>query len=131
MNSAPTDLHHYYKLVGKLIFLTTTCLDLSYVVSIVSWYMSAPQHAHLEVVKHILRFLKKTSYYSLLYQLQDKHPIQGYTDLDWAACPETRRSTSDYFFSLADDSITWQSKRQLIVSRSSTESEYVAHSTCS
>jgi transposase InsO family protein len=54
MNSELADLHHYCKLVGKLIFLTTTRPDLSYAVSIVSRYMSAPQQAHLEVVKHIL-----------------------------------------------------------------------------
>jgi hypothetical protein len=47
MNSELADLHHYCKLVGKLIFLTTTRPDLSYVVSTVRKYMSAPQQAHL------------------------------------------------------------------------------------
>jgi hypothetical protein len=131
MNSEPADLHHYCKLVGKLIFLTTTRPDLSYAVSTVSRYMSAPQQAHLEVVKHILRYLKKTCDYGILYQSQGKHPIRGYTDVDWAACPETRRPTGGYLFSLAGGSITWQSKCQMTVSRSSTESEYVALSTCS
>jgi hypothetical protein len=113
MNSEPADLHHYCKLVGKLIFLTTTRPDLSYVVSIISRYMFAPQQAHLEVVKHILRYLKKTCDYGILYQSQGKHPIRDYTDADWAACPKTRRSTGGYLFSLAGGSITWQSKRQM------------------
>ena len=131
MDSPPTNLHHYCKLVGKLIFLTTTRPDLSYTVSTVSRYMAAPQHAHLEAVKHILRYLRHTSDYSLLYQHQKSQPIQGYTDADWATCQETRRSTGGYLFTLAGGSITWQSKRQLTVSRSSTESKYVALSTCS
>ena len=131
MDSPPTNLHLYCKLVGKLIFLTTTRPDLSYVVSTVSRYMATPQHAHLEAVKHILRYLRHTSDYGLLYQHQKSLPIRGYTVADWAACPETRRSTGGYLFSLAGGSITWQSKRQLTVSRSSTESEYMALSTCS
>ena len=68
MDSPPTNLHHYCKLVGKLIFLTTTRPNLSYVVSTVSKYKAAPQHAHLEAVKHILRYLKHTSDYGLLYR---------------------------------------------------------------
>ena len=120
MDSPPTDLHHYCKMVGKLIFLTTTRPDLSYAVSTVSRYMAAPQQAHLEVVKHILRYLRHTCDYGLLYQHQSPYPIQGYTDADWATCQETRRSTSGYLFSLAGGSITWQSKQQPTVSRSST-----------
>ena len=134
MNSPPTNLHHYCKLVGKLIFLTTTRPDLSYAVSIVSKYMATPQLAHLDAVKHILRYLQHTSDYGLLYKHQAPtglRSIHGYTDADWATCPETRRSTGGYLFSLAGASITWQSKRQQTVSRSSTESEYVALSTCS
>ena len=126
MNSEPTNLNHYCKLVGKLIFLTTTRPDLSYAVSTVSRYMSAPQKAHLDAAKHILQYLRKTYDYGLLYQHQAKHPIQGYTDADWVAYPETKRSTGSYLFSLAGGPITWQSKQQAIVSRSSTESEYVA-----
>jgi hypothetical protein len=131
MNSEPTNLHQFCKIVGKLIFLTTTRLDLSYAVSSVSRFMSAPQHAHLEAVRHILRYLIKTSDYGILYNSTGKNPIKGYTDADWAACPETRRSTGGYMFSLAGGSIIWQSKRHVTISRSSTESEYVALSNCS
>jgi hypothetical protein len=131
MNSPPIDLYHYCKIVGKLIFLTTTRPDLSFAVSSINKYMSTPQHTHLEVVKHILRYINKTKDYRIIYKNQGKNSIQGFTDADWAACPETRHSTGGYLFALARGSITWQRKRQMSVSRSSTESKYVVLSNCS
>ena len=131
MDSESTDVNQHCKLVGKLIFLTTTRPDLSYAVSTVSRYMAAPQQAHLDTAKHILWYLKKTSDYGLLYQNNSTNSIQGYMDADSAACPKTKCSTGGYFFFLAGGSITWQSKRQATVSHSSTESEYEALSTCS
>jgi hypothetical protein len=125
MDSPPTDPHHYSQIVGKLIFLTTTRPDIAYAVSSVSRYLSSPQQAHLNAVYHILRYLKKTADYGLLYSKQNRPLAQGYTDADWASCPETRRSTGGYLFTLLGAAITWQSKRQLTVSRSSTESEYI------
>jgi hypothetical protein len=72
MDSPYTDPHHYSQIVEKLIFLTTTRPDIAYAVSNVSRYMSSPQHAHLNVVYHILRYLKKIVDYGLLYSRQPK-----------------------------------------------------------
>jgi hypothetical protein len=75
---------------------------------------------------HILRYLRKNSDYGLFYQHLPKNMVEGFIDVDWASCPETRLSTGGYLFALSGIAITWQSKRQLTVSRSSTESENVA-----
>jgi hypothetical protein len=129
MNSPLTDPHEYYRIVGKLIFLTTTRPDLAYSVSLVSRFMAQPQLSHLDAVKHILRYVKKTADYGLFYSSEPTTLPLGCTDADSASCPETRRSTSGYAFTMAGASITWQSKRQLTIARSSTESEYISLST--
>jgi hypothetical protein len=91
--------------------------------------MSQPQQAHLDAVKYILRYVKKTSDFGLFYQSTIVLTVQGFTDADWASCPETCRSISGYCFTMAGSTLTWQSKRQLTVAKSSTESEYVSLST--
>jgi hypothetical protein len=129
MGSPTTDTTNYCTIVGKLIFLTTTRPDIAYAVSNVSRFMSHPQIAHLDAVFHILRYIKKTANYGLFYARNDIKPLQGFTDADWASCTETRKSTGGYCFILAGSAITWQSKRQPTVSKSSTESEYISLST--
>ena len=123
MKSPTIDKTHYYKLVGKLIFLMVTRPDLAYAVSRLSSYMSLPQNTHLEAAKHVLRYIQGTIELGILYNSNATPTISGYADADWGSCTETRRSMGDYIFTMAGGSITWQSKRQPTVSRSSTESE--------
>lgn len=101
MNSKPIDIYEYCKIVGKLIFLTTTRRDIAYAVSSISHYMSSPQRAHPNAANHILRYIKKTADYGIFHNRHDNTSIQGYTDADWAACPETRRSTGGYLFTMS------------------------------
>jgi hypothetical protein len=124
MDSPYVDSTHYCKLVGKLIFLTITRPDLAYVVSRVSSYMANPQQTHLDAAKHILRYIHGTIDHGILYRAGSPLEAIGFTDADWGSCPETRRSMGAYIFTLAGGSISWQSKRQITISRSSTESEY-------
>ena len=126
MKSPTIDKTHYCKLVGKLIFLTVTRPDLAYAVSRLSSYMSLPHNAHLEAAKHVLRYIQGTIDLGILYNSNATPTISGYADADWGSCTETRRSMGAYIFTMAGGSITWQSKRQPTVSRSSTESEYRA-----
>ena len=57
--------------------------------------------------------------------------LVGYADADWAGDTDTRRSTSGYTFRIGDATVSWSSKRQASVARSSTEAEYVALSNAS
>lgn len=55
MQAPAADSTRYQRMVGKLIFLTHTRIDISYAVSVVSRFMSNPQEPHAQAVKHIYR----------------------------------------------------------------------------
>jgi hypothetical protein len=79
---------------------------------------------HLTVVKRILRYLQGTLDDGLLLCCASTSYFNVCTDADWADCPDTHRSTSGYAVFLGDNHISWYSKRQHTVSRSSAEAEY-------
>ncbi|KAA0052262.1 putative mitochondrial protein [Cucumis melo var. makuwa] len=120
------DVSLYRQLVGSLIYLTVTRPDIAYAVHIVSQFMAAPRTIHFTVVLRILRYIKGTLGHGLQFSSQSSLVLSGYSDADWAGDPTDRRSTTGYCFYLGDSLISWRSKKQTVVSSSSTESEYRA-----
>ncbi|TYK26219.1 putative mitochondrial protein [Cucumis melo var. makuwa] len=88
--------------------------------------MAAPRTIHFTAVLRILRYIKGTLGHGLQFSSQSSLVLSGYSDADWAGDPTDRRSTTGYCFYLGDSLISWRSKKQSVVSRSSTESEYRA-----
>jgi hypothetical protein len=85
--------------------------------------MHSPTSSHWSAAMRVLHYLKHTAAHGLLHtkgQLQ----LQAFCDSDWAGCPDDRRSTSGYGIFLGNRLVSWSAKKQLIVSRSSTEAEY-------
>ena len=118
------DVTMYRQLVGSLIYLTLTRPDISYVVGVVSRYMSNPKKPHLDAVRRILRYVKGTINFGIQYKKTNDCQVMGYCDADYAGDCGTRRSTTRYFLSLGTGAISWCSKRQPTVALSSTEAEY-------
>lgn len=88
-------------------------------------FLHSPTVNHFNVVKCILRYVKGTIHFRLSF----KHfelSITGYSDVDWGYCIETRCSTYGYLIFLGGDLVSWSEKKQLIIARSSCESEYQA-----
>ena len=120
------DVSLYRQLVGSLIYLTVTRSDIAYAIPIVSQFMAAPRTIHFTVDLRILCYVKKTLGHGLQFSSQSSPVLSGYSDADWAGDPTDRRSTTGYCFYLNDSLISWRSKKQSVVSRSSTELEYRA-----
>jgi hypothetical protein len=119
----PTD---FRSLAGALQYLTFTRPDISYAVQQVCLHMHHPKESHLAALKRILRYVRGTLHMGLLIRPSSQQELVVYTDADWAGCPDTRKSTSGYAVFLGVNLISWSSKRQNTVSRSSAEAEYRA-----
>ena len=122
------DATEYRSLAGALQYLTLTRPDISAVQQI-CLHMHAPRMPHLALVKRVLRYIRGTMDLGLHLRASSSRALMAYSDADWAGCPDSRRSTSGYCVYYGDSLISWSSKRQTTVSRSSAEAEYhaVAH----
>ncbi|XP_017426322.1 uncharacterized mitochondrial protein AtMg00810-like [Vigna angularis] len=86
----------YRKLVGSLIYVTITRLDISFAVHTVSKFMQSPRHFHFSVVQRIIKYLLGTSSRGLFFPGNSSLQLQAYNDADWAGYPDTRRSTTGW-----------------------------------
>ncbi|RVW12494.1 Retrovirus-related Pol polyprotein from transposon TNT 1-94 [Vitis vinifera] len=118
----------YRKLVGSLVYLTITRPDISFAVQQVSQFLQTPRHLHLAVVCRIIRYVQGTSTRGLFFPAGNSTRLAAYSDVDSAGCANTRRSITGWCVFLGDALISWKSKKQDRVSKSSTESEYRAMS---
>ncbi|XP_049393432.1 uncharacterized mitochondrial protein AtMg00810-like [Solanum stenotomum] len=119
----------YRQLVGILNYLTITRPDISFAFQQVSQFMQAPHHLHLVAIRRIIRYLLGTSTHGLFFPSGSKIQLNAFSDSDWAGCPDTRRSVTGWCMFFGDSLISWKSKKQDRISKSSTESEYRAMST--
>ena len=96
-----------------------------YLVGIVSRYQSNPGTEHWIALKHILKYLRRTRDYILVYHGDELAPI-GYTDSDFQSYANLRKSTSGYIFTLGGVAVSWRSIKQSCIVDSTKEAEYVA-----
>ena len=130
INGTEVDGSVYKQLVGSLMYLTTTRPDIMYAVSIISRYMSKPTEMHFSAAKRVLRYLQGTTGFGIFYQRKGKEELVGFTDSDYAGCVDDRKSTSGYVFILSGAAVAWCSRKQAIVTLSTTEAEFVAAAAC-
>lgn len=85
--------------------------------------MHAPSANYMEAVYRILRYLKSSLVKGLYFAKNQSRGLSGYTDADWAGDGTDGKSTSGYFTFVGGNLVTWRSKKQKVVSRSSAESK--------
>jgi hypothetical protein len=117
----------YRSTVGALQYATLTRPDIAFSVNKVCQFMAHPLESHWKAVKRILRYLKGTMHHGLLLHPSPSSPpfsLRAYSDADWATDQDDRRSTSGSCIYFGSNLISWGSKKQPLVARSSTEAEY-------
>lgn len=88
--------------------------------------MHQPTNIHMLATKRVLKYLVANPAQGILFTNSSTTQIQAYCDSDWASCPVTRRSTSGFCILLGKSPISWKSKKQSVVARSTGEAEYCA-----
>ncbi|XP_019160028.1 PREDICTED: uncharacterized protein LOC109156630 [Ipomoea nil] len=91
-----------------------------------SQFVDKPTTAHLTAAHRVLRFLKDSPGKGMFYQKGSQFELQGFSYSDWANCPESRKFITGYCIYLGSNLISWKTKKQATVSRSSSEAEYRA-----
>ncbi|KAJ4769263.1 hypothetical protein LUZ62_053520 [Rhynchospora pubera] len=119
-----SDPQQYRSIVGALQYATITRPDLTFAVNKASQFMATPTEDHWQLVKRILRYIQGTLQYGLVLKSAQHLSLHGYCDADWAGDPDDRRSTTGFAIYLGPNLISWSSKKQATVSKSSTEAEY-------
>jgi len=120
-----TEKTKYREMIGSLMYAAIkTRPDIAFAVSNLSQYLDAPRTTHLLAVTRVFRYLSGTKELKLVLGGLNS-TIIGYSDADWASQIH-RHSISGFAFFIGSGVVSWSSKKQPIITLSSTESEYVA-----
>ena len=120
------EMSSYQKLIGKLLYLSHTRPDICYTVNVLSQFMHSPRVSHFQAANRVLTYLKGTTGLGITYKPTGKLDLVLYTDSDFASSRVDCRSTTGYCTFLRGNLVTWRSKKQSVVSKSSTKAEFRA-----
>lgn len=125
-----TDHNSYRRLIGRLLYLTNTRPDITFVVQQLSQHINSPTVTHFNSACRVLiRFLKGSPGRGLFFPRNSILQLFGFSDADWPNCLDTRKFITGYCFFLGSALVSWRTKKHQTMSRSSSEAEYRALST--
>ncbi|GKE11943.1 putative ribonuclease H-like domain-containing protein [Tanacetum coccineum] len=124
------DVYLYRSMIGSLMYLTSSRSDIMFVVCACARYQVNPKVSHLHAMKRIFRYLKGQPKLGMWYPKDLPFDLVAYTDSDYAGASLDRKSTKGGCQFLGCRLISWQCKKQTVVTNSTAEAEYVAASSC-
>ncbi|GJX45680.1 putative ribonuclease H-like domain-containing protein [Tanacetum coccineum] len=124
------DFHLYISMIGSLMYLTAFRPDIMFAVYACARFQVTPKISHLHAVKRIFKYLKGQPKLGLWYPRDSPFDLEAFSDSDYAGASLDRKSTTGGCQFLSKRLISWQCKKQTIVSNSTTEAEYVAAANC-
>nr|GEX81702.1 ribonuclease H-like domain-containing protein [Tanacetum cinerariifolium] len=132
LSTEPTDddplldnVTDYQKLIGKLIYLTTTRPDIAYTVSCLSQFMHNPLKSHLKTALKVIMYIKgyPGKGVNVIKTSTHVNVLKAYTNIDWARCTNTRRSVTGYCVFINISLVSWKNKKQNTISKYSIKAE--------
>ncbi|GKE31963.1 putative ribonuclease H-like domain-containing protein, partial [Tanacetum coccineum] len=129
-NDEDVDVHLYRSMIGPLMYLTSSRPDIMFAVCACARFQVTPKVSHLHAMKRIFRYLKGQPKLGLWYPKDSPFVLEAYTDSNYAGASLDRKSTTGGCQLLGSRLISWQCKKQTVVTNSTTEAEYVAASNC-
>lgn len=110
----------YRRLIGRLLYLTISRTYISYVVNLLNQFASKPCVSHLQAAYHLLLYLNHTPGQGLFFAASSSMQLRAFSDADWASCNDIRKSNSGFCIFHGDSLVSWKSKKQNSIARSST-----------
>nr|GEU34197.1 retrotransposon protein, putative, unclassified [Tanacetum cinerariifolium] len=129
-NGTPVDVTKYRSIIGALMYLTSSRLDIVHATCLCAQYQAKPIEKHLKEVKRIFRYLRGTVNTGLWYTKDSGFELTGFSDADYAGCKDTFKSASGGAHFLREKLVSWPSKKQNCTALSTTKAEYVSLSAC-
>nr|GFB41810.1 uncharacterized mitochondrial protein AtMg00810-like [Tanacetum cinerariifolium] len=129
-NGTPVDATEYRSMIGGLMYLTSSNPDIVHATCLCARYQAKPIEKHLKEVKRIFRYLRGTINTSLWYTKDSGFELTGFSDVDYAGCKDSFKSTFGGAQFLCEKLVSWCSKKQDCMELSTTEVEYVSLSAC-
>nr|GEY88137.1 hypothetical protein [Tanacetum cinerariifolium] len=120
------DLHLYRSMIGSLMYLTASRLDIMFAVCACARHQVTPKKCHMYAVKRIFRYLKGHPKLGLWYPKESPFDLVAYSDSDYGGATQDRKSTTGGCQFLGRRLISWKCKKQTIMATSTTKAEYVA-----
>jgi len=120
----------YRGMIGSLLYLTASRLDILFSVCLCPRFQSDPRETHLTTVNRIFRYLKGTTNLGLLYRKSLDYKLIGFCDADYAGNRIERKSTSGNCQFLGENMIFWASKTQVTIDMSTAKAEYISAASC-
>ncbi|GJR96684.1 putative ribonuclease H-like domain-containing protein [Tanacetum coccineum] len=124
------DVHLYRSMIGFLMYLTTSRLDIMFVVCACSRFQITQKTSDLNAVKRIFMYLKGKPKLGLWYPRVSSFDLEAYSDNDYAGANLYRKFTIGGCQFLSRKLISWQCKKQTIMATSTIEAEYVVVANC-
>ncbi|GJW94584.1 putative ribonuclease H-like domain-containing protein, partial [Tanacetum coccineum] len=124
------DVHVYRSMIGSLMYLTASRPDIMFVVCACARHQVHPKASHLNAAKMIFRYLKHQPKLGLWYPRDSPFELEAFSDSDYGGASLNKKSTTGGCQFLSRRLISWQCKKQTIMTNSTTEAKYVAAANC-